>query len=60
MPLKRGESRAIIGQNIRTELQAGVPRPQAIAIALDKARHPAQPPPPRPGGMENPGTRKYR
>jgi hypothetical protein len=37
MPLKSGRSRAVIAANIRTELQAGKPRRQAIAIALRKA-----------------------
>lgn len=34
MPLVKGSSRAAISQNIRTELAAGRPRAQAIAIAL--------------------------
>lgn len=37
MPLKKGRSRKTIGANIRTELRAGKPRRQAIAIALRKA-----------------------
>jgi len=37
MPLKRGSSRKIISANIRTELKAGKPRRQAVAIALNKA-----------------------
>jgi len=34
MPLRKGSSKKIIGANIRTEVKAGKPRKQAIAIAL--------------------------
>ena len=37
MPLKKGSSQRVISQNIRTEIKAGVPRKQAIAISLSKA-----------------------
>jgi hypothetical protein len=37
MPLKKGKSRKVIGSNIRTEIRAGRPRKQAVAIALNKA-----------------------
>jgi hypothetical protein len=37
MPLKPGKSQKVISSNIRTELAAGRPRRQAIAIALAKA-----------------------
>lgn len=37
MPLKKGRSQKVIRQNIKTELRAGKPRKQAIAIALNKA-----------------------
>ncbi|WP_280970215.1 MULTISPECIES: hypothetical protein [unclassified Bradyrhizobium] len=37
MPLKKGSSRKVISQNIRTEIKAGRPRKQAIAIAMRKA-----------------------
>jgi hypothetical protein len=37
MPLKKGKSKKVIGQNIRTEMHAGKPQKQAIAIAMSKA-----------------------
>jgi hypothetical protein len=42
MPLKSGSSRAVISQNIRTEIAHGKPQKQAVAIALHTAR--AKPP----------------
>ena len=38
MPLKPGNSKAVISQNIRTEIAAGKPQKQAVAIALSYAR----------------------
>lgn len=38
MPLKKGKSRATVSANIRTEIAAGRPQRQAVAIALDTAR----------------------
>jgi hypothetical protein len=38
MPLKHGTSRKVIGENIATEIHAGKPRKQAIAIGLSEAR----------------------
>jgi len=38
MPLKKGKSQKVIAQNIRTEIAAGKPQRQAVAIALDTAR----------------------
>lgn len=37
MPLKPGKSKEVISQNIRTEIKAGKPKDQAIAIAMSKA-----------------------
>jgi len=37
MPLKKGKSRKVISQNIRTERKSGKSRKQSIAIALSKA-----------------------
>jgi len=36
--LKKGSSDKVISSNIRTEMAAGKPRKQAIAIALNTAR----------------------
>ncbi len=38
MPLKSGKSKAAVSANIKTEMKAGKPRTQAIAIALSVAR----------------------
>jgi hypothetical protein len=38
MPLIKGKSPKAVSQNIRTEIAAGKPKAQAVAIALNTAR----------------------
>lgn len=38
MPLKTGKSKKVISSNIKTEMAAGKPQKQAVAIALSTAR----------------------
>jgi hypothetical protein len=38
MPLRKGSSKAAVSNNIKTEMAAGKPQRQAIAIALSVAR----------------------
>ncbi|HLQ24311.1 MAG TPA: hypothetical protein VK138_00350 [Acidiferrobacterales bacterium] len=37
MPLKRGSSREVVGENIKKEMAHGKPQKQAVAIALKAA-----------------------
>lgn len=37
MPLKPGKSKKVVSSNIKTEMAAGKPQKQAVAIALSKA-----------------------
>lgn len=37
MPLKKGKSDKAIGSNIKTEIEFGKPKKQAVAIAMSKA-----------------------
>jgi hypothetical protein len=43
MPLKKGSSKATIRSNIKTEMAAGRPQKQAVAIALNTARRAKRP-----------------
>ena len=38
MPLKKGKSQKVVGENIKELIKSGRPKDQAIAISLDKAR----------------------
>jgi hypothetical protein len=38
MPLRKGSSKKVIGENIGELIKSGRPKDQAVAIAMDKAR----------------------
>ncbi len=42
MPLKKGSSKEVVSENIRELVHSGKPQKQAIAIALNEARHSAE------------------
>ena len=41
MPLEKGKSDKAVSENIKTEMAAGKPQPQAVAIAMREAGKPA-------------------
>lgn len=42
MPLAKGKSKETVKKNIKTEMKAGKPQKQAVAIALNQARKSAK------------------
>lgn len=61
MPLDKGKSREAISSNIRTEIAAGKPQKQAVAIALNTARSAgADVAPKRRGGIDHLRPGDYR
>ena len=38
MPLEKGKSKKVVSRNIKTEMNAGKPQKQAVAIAMNVAK----------------------
>ena len=54
MPLMKSPSKKAVGKNIKTEMKAGKPQKQAIAIALDVQRRAKKTAKPRPKAPAKP------
>jgi len=54
MPLVKGKSRAAVSKNIKTEMHAGKPQDQAVAIAMHASKMPTHK---MPGGKMMPGMK---
>lgn len=52
MPLKKGSSNKTVSQNIKTEIAAGRPQKQAVAIALSEAGRSTKHVAPKPRGKK--------
>lgn len=60
MPLIKSGSKAAIGENIKTEMAAGKPQKQAVAIAYSVGRRADDIAPRRRGGIDNLKPGDYR